>query len=207
MSETNKDVDAFNQVKNAVNNLRGEYDEVCARIAQTEKKLADLPILPVPVADLKAAILDMVDKAGEKYISEMKNNIQSVATNKRSNVTFHMDLVGKPLRFKDLNAALYGGNSDTNIDLNILTQGNTILFDFVLCAVAGALVKASMSKVMDNMTDAEFGYAKLLPSQIGTDRATRIADIKDAEAQLGELLASKKSIAEKLRQLGVSVAN
>lgn len=67
MALTQQEIDAFNQVKNTVATLRAEYDSVCANIVTTEKQLAELPLLPVPLADLKAAMLDFVDASGQTY--------------------------------------------------------------------------------------------------------------------------------------------
>lgn len=206
MALTQQEIDAFNQVKSTIDTLRTEYDTVCANIIATEKQLAELPLLPVPVADLKAAILDFVDARGQDYLTEsVKGSINNFATNAICGSTVETKLMGTPLRFKELESACSGNNGAIS-NAQLITQFCKGQFnDLALYAFFGDLVKAGLTNVMATMTDADFGYDRLTPEQIGTDRATRRAAIQAAQEQLATLRANKAALADSLRQLGVSV--
>ena len=206
MALTQQEIDAFNQVKNTVAALQAEYEAVCANIVATEKRLVELPLLAVPVDDLKAAILDFVDARGQDYLDEyVKNSIKDFATNMMSGSGVDQKLVGLPLRFKELESACTGNNGAISVAQLITQFGKGQFNDLALYAFFGDLVKAGLSNVMATMTDADFGYAKLTPEQIGTDRAARRLAIQTAHDQLAALRESKASLASNLRQLGITV--
>jgi len=206
MALTQREIDAFNQVKTTIDTLQTEYAAVCVGITATEKQLSELPLLPVPVSDLKAAILDFVDASGGGYLSEqVKPAIIDFATSRMGGSSVKNEEVGRPLSYKALlSAAIPSSGALSRAQL--LTYSEKHQFnDLVLYAFFGALVKTGLSAVMDTMSDAEFGYARLTPDQIGTDRATRSAAIQAAQEQLTTLHAKKAALADSLRQLGVSV--
>lgn len=206
MALTQQEIDAFNQVKNTVAALQAEYADVCANIEATEKQLAELPLLPVPVADLKTAILDFVDARGQDYLGEfVKSSIKDFATNAMGGSGVAANLMGSPLRFKELESACSGNNGAIS-NAQLITQfGGGRFNDLALYAFFGDLVKAGLSNVMATMTDEDFGYAKLTPEQIGTDRATRRLAIQAAQDQLVALREIKATLASSLRQLGITV--
>jgi hypothetical protein len=206
MALTQQEIDAFNQVKTTIDALQAEYAAVCAGIAATEKQLAELPLLPVPVADLKAAILDFVDVRGQDYLADsVKSSIKDFATNSMNGTSVNANPMGSPLRFKELESACAGNNGAIS-NAQLITQfGKGQFNDLALYAFFGDLVKAGLTNVMATMTDADFGYNKLTPGQIGTDRATRRAAIQAAQDQLSTLRANKAALADSLRQLGVTV--
>lgn len=206
MALTQQEIDAFSQVKSSVLNLRAEYASVCESIAATEKQLKELPLLPVPLADLKAAILDYVDARGQMYLTEnVKPSIASFATYGMSGMAYRYDLLGTPLQFKDLDAAI-SGNVGAYSRAQLVTAFDKDVFnDVALYAFFSALIKAGLSATMATMTDQDFGYAGLLPEQIGTTRADRRLAIQAAQSQLEALLTTKASLANSLSQLGVIV--
>lgn len=206
MALTQQEIDAFNQVKNTVAALQAEYADVCANIAATEKQLAELPLLPVPVADLKAFVLDFVDARGQSYLAEfVKPAIRDFATNQMGGIGTDQSLFGKPLPFLDLERAV-AGTSGGNSRAQLLSAFDKHQFnDLMLYAFFGDLVKAGLKAVMDTMTDEEFGYAAATDGQIGTDRATRRLAIQAAQDQLAALRESKATLASSLRQLGITV--
>lgn len=206
MSLTPEEMAAFNKVKNTVKTIRAEYGTVCENIVATKKQLAELLLLPVPVADLKAAILDFVDASGGSYLSEgVKPAIISFATNHMSGASVQVGEVGKPLSFQLLESAVIP-SSGALARAQLLTYSEKHQFnDMVLYAFFGELVKAGLSAVMDTMTDADFGYDKLHPAKIGTDRATRRAAIQAKQDQLAALQTKKTTLADNLRQLGIIV--
>lgn len=201
-----KDIAAFDQVQATVAAMRAEYGTVCANIVATEKHLAELPLLPVPVADLKAAVLDFVDASGQAYLEEfVKPAIIDFATNSMGGASTDHGLMGKPLRFKELESAIAGTGGAISRAQLITTFEKQQFNDIALYAFFGALVKAGLTTAMETMTDADFGYDRLRGDQIGSDRATRRADIRAAQDQLTALRASKATLAKSLGQLGVFV--
>lgn len=206
MALTQQEIDAFNQVKTTVTTLQAEYEAVCANIVATEKQLAELPLLAVPVDDLKAAILDFVDARGQDYLAEsVKSSIKDFATHVMSGSSVDQKLMGLPLIFKELESACSGNNGAISVAQLITQLGKGQFNDLALYAFFGDLVKAGLSNVMATMTDADFGYDRLTPEQIGTDRATRRHAIQAAQDQLAALRESKATLASSLRQLGITV--
>lgn len=206
MALTQQELDAFDQVKTTVAAMREEYDTVCANIVATEKQLAELPLLPVPLADLKAAMLDFVDASGQAYVSEfVKPAIRAFTTNGMGGTGYDINLFGKPIRFKELASAIAGTGGAYSRAQLVTPYEKAQFNDLALYAFFGTLVKAGLTAAMDTMTDADFGYAGLTQEQIGTDRATRRAAIQAAQDQLVTLRASKVTLAGNLFQLGVIV--
>lgn len=209
MTLTKTEIDAFNQVKASVSALRNKYDAVCADILKTEQHLKELPLLPVPPEDLKAAIIDMVEASRVGYRAEIKRQIVDIATNKKCGFNVgskEFDLMDTPLRFAEIDSVLYGGVSTGNVSYqNMLTGGNIGLVDTAIFAVAGDLVKIMLSSMMEELTAEDMGYCKIKPNQIGTDRATRRATIKAAQDHLATLRKNKSELAGSLHQLGVMV--
>ncbi|MDD4978777.1 MAG: hypothetical protein PHI29_09105 [Gallionella sp.] len=206
MALTQQEIDAFNQVKSSVAAIQAQYDAVCVEIATTENQLSDFPLLPVPIADLKAAILDFVDARGQAYLAEyIRPSIQQFATNQMAGGSVDLHSIGKPILFRDLENAI-NGVSGASSNAQLITAFDKFQFnDLALYAFFGALVKAGLTSAMAGMVDADFGYDGLLPEQIGTDRVTRRAAIQAAQDTLSALQVSKSALADNLRQLGVVV--
>jgi len=201
---TQKDIAAFDQVKTTVTALRTEYATVCANIAATEKHLAELPLAPVPLDDLKAAVLDFVDARGQAYLDEfVRPAIASFATSGMFGYSIDSGSYGKPLSFKYLEGAIAGGAGARS---QLVTTFEKEQFnDVALYAFFGTLVKAGLAAAMATMTDVDFGYDNLKSDQIGSDRVTRRAAIQAAQDQLTTLRTSKATLSNNLRQLGVIV--
>lgn len=203
---TPQDIKAFDQVKSTVTTMRTEYDAVCQEIAATEKLLIELPLLPVPAADLKAAMSDFIDARGQAYLDEfVKPAIKDFATHSMSGFAAPVSKTGMPLSFKELENAIAGTGGAISRAQLVTTFEKHQFNDIALYAFFGAQVKAGLNAVMDTMTDADLGYDKISPTQIGTDRSTRRAAIQDAQNKLSTLRARKEEIADSLRQLGVTI--
>lgn len=210
MELTQTEIAAFNQVQESVSKLRDEYATVCADILIAEKKLKELPLLPVPPEDLKAAIIDMVEASGYGYRIAIKRQIKALATNEKCGFSIgskEFNLLGTPLRFSEINSALYGGSSPGVVGYqNMLTASNIGLVDTAIFSVAGELVKTLLTSVMEEMTADDLGYKGIKKDQIGTDRATRLATIKATNEYL-ELLRDRKSkLSISLFRLGILVS-
>jgi len=206
MTLTQKEIDAFNQVKSTVAALRDEYDTICADISAKEKHLAELPNMPVPVADFKAAILDLVDARGKNYINEfVKPSITAFATHMMGGSGTDIGVMGYPLNFIELESAIDGTGGALSY-AQLITQMSKAQFnDIALYAFCGELVKAGLTVAMETMSDEDFGYDKITQAQIGSDRATRRAAIQATREQLAALTERKEAVRSSLRQLGVEV--
>lgn len=186
--------------------MRAEYDDVCQSIAANEKLLIELPLLPVPAADLKAAMSDFIDARGQAYLEEfIKPAIKDFATHSMSGTAAIASTMGLPLSFKELENAIDGTGGALSRAQLITTFEKHQFNDIALYAFFGMQIKAGLNAVMDTMTDADFGYSNLKPEQIGTDRVARRTAIQAAQEQLTVLRASKTTLADNLRQLGVIV--
>lgn len=203
---TTQDIAAFEKVKNTVDTMRAEYETVCQDITATQNLLNELPLLPVPVDDLKAAILDFVDARGKAYLeATVKPGITAFATHHMSGLAVPAGKLGMPLGFYELQGAIAGQDGSISQAQFVTVSGKSQFNDFALYAFFGPLVMAGLSAVMETMTGADLGYSNLKPEQIGTDRATRRAAIQAAQDQLNALLARKADIAKNLSRLGVIV--
>jgi len=210
MELTQKEINAFNQVQTAVTHLRDEYANVCSEIAAAEKLLEELPLLPVPVDDLKAAIIDMVEASGKDFRIAIKRQLIALATNHQCGWSVgskYFALLDKPLRFTEINAALYGGASPAVVSYqNMLTGSNIGLVDTAIFSVAGDLVKNLLTSVMEELKAEGLGYGNLKPGQVGTNRAERRAKIQETMDILEALRVKKTVLSESLSQLGIVVS-
>jgi hypothetical protein len=190
---------AFAQVQSTVALLQSEYSSVCAQIITTQNQLASTPKDYVPLADLQAAILDFIDASGLKYAqNEIASTISSFATNLMTGPNDER-IRGKPLRFCDLEGLVNGAGY-----VQLLTRDKSVFNDQVFYCLFGQLVKQGLSAVMAQMPPSAFGYDKLTPAQIGSDRVTRRATIASLNTQLSTLQAQKADIAGKLLALGIT---
>jgi len=192
---------AFAQVQTTVNQLRTEYASVCAQIADTQNQLTAAPLAYVPLADLQAGILDFIDASGLQYAqNEIIGTISSFAQNYMTGNTNNPALNGKPLRFCDIESAVNGAGF-----VQLLTPYKTVFNDQALYYFFGQLVKQGLSALMAEMSPEAFGYGKVTPDQIGSDRVTRRAAIVALNTQLSALQAQKADLAAKLIALGVRI--
>lgn len=192
---------AFAQVQTTVTQLKTEYASVCAQIADTQDQLTAAPLAYVPLADLQAAILDFIDASGAKYgQNEIVGTISNFAQNRMTGNRNDPALAGKPMRYCDLQSAIDGGGF-----LQLLTPYKTVFNDQVFYCLFAQLVKQTLQSLMATMPPSAFGYDKISPDQIGSDRATRQASIATLNTQLAALQAQKSDLASKLAALGVRV--
>lgn len=153
----------------------------------------------------------MVDVEGKIHSGRIAAQIKAFATNKNSSLNLSSEegrkQVGKPITYEFIDGTISKTNAIKfahNYSLLGVDQSGGLV-TYALCAVAGDLVKAKLSEIMDGMTPADFGYNKLDPSEVGTDRATRRLAIQGAEDKLIALRERKLTLAQSLRQLGVTV--
>lgn len=206
MPESNIDpLIAFETVKNAVSSIKKQYRTLRAEISELEEKQRSLPLAPVPFSDMKAAILDLIESSGNIHADEVvKGAISTFATG--GNTTAHIENRGQPLSFKNIELATSGQN-------NYLSRHRFVTGELPPDAIANMafycffadLIKQRLAAVMETMTEADFGYRTIHPDKVGTDRATRRAEIALVKTQLAEKYIIKKQLEDKLQQLGVSV--
>lgn len=206
MSETIIDpLAAFETVKNAVSSLRQEHKTLCAEISVLEERQRQLPFAPVPLADMKAAILELIDSSGRIHADEVvKEAISTFATG--GNSAGHIEGRGKPLSFKNLEMATSGQSNYLSRHRFVTgEQPPEAIANMAFYCFFADLVKQRLACVMQTMTEEDFGYRAIHPDKVGTDRAARRAEIALVKAQLEEKNATKKQLEAKLAQLGVSV--
>lgn len=194
---------AYETVRATVEGLKAEYSQVCIQIAETQGALTAAPLLRVPLADLKAGILDFVDAAGERYASEViASAITRLACNYTQGVAPDRELTGKPLRFCDLDAIVNHGTKDFGNQL--ATPMKNMFDDRALYALFAPMMRERLATLMATMSPAQFGYDQIHPDKIGSDRETRRAEIAALNTSLSELTASRDDLALKLKSLGIA---
>jgi hypothetical protein len=190
---------SFTQVKDAISKIRRELEAVRKEIAIEEEKLSQLPLKPLPLPDLKDAILEIVDKRGAHYLeSQVTHAIESWVKNYFRQTSSER---GKPINYRDMESSI------SNVDKiftcpQLITKGE--FNDLALYAFFGELVKVALATTMKKMTAKDFGYEGLSSKDIGTDRATRRRDIQATQIKLNELRAREKELEDNLHQLGVN---
>jgi len=190
---------AFAQVQSTVTQLKADYDSICVQIANTKDQLAAAPLGYLPLADLQAGILDFIDSSGSKYgQSEITTTISAFAKGYLGPYRNDPTFVGKPMRFCDVESAVNGAGY-----LQLITPNKAAFNDQALYCFFAQLIKQALSTLMANMPPEAFGYDKIRPDQIGTDRVTRRAAIAALNAQLADLQSQKADLAGKLNALGV----
>lgn len=201
-------VSAYEQVKLTIDALKAEHADIVVKIAESETKLADLPMAYIPLDDLKNGILDLVDAAGERYAEKkIRSAISALATGQTSNsmvAGFDLGSIGKPMRYKGITAAIDGSDPISG-RAQLLTYGNASFDDQAVYFLFSQLIREGLRTMMDRMSPAEFGYDKIHPNKIGSTRAERRRAIDDLEKQLSDLRDRKSEIEQKLRALGTTI--
>lgn len=188
---------SIGQIKDAISSLRAEHAAVSNEISQLEDYLNQIPLLPVPLADFKKSILEMVDKRGADYLeTKVRHAIESYAlnyfghTNSPRNRTIGFDAIDLTITNSAINCP------------QLMTRGE--LNDVAFFAFFGDAIKAKLSEVMDKMSAEDFGYKKLSSSEIGTDCAARREEIQTTQNKLSKLYKRKEELEDNLRQLNVT---
>lgn len=208
MSEStlfNDAASAFETVRATVEGMKIEYGQLCIQIADTQSALRAAPLLRVPLADLKAGILDFVDACGERYAQDtIVAAISNFALNNTSTSRGNSDseLANKPLRFCDIESAVLAGDRDFSTQL--ATPFKQMFDDRALYALATQQVKDRIAALMNTMSPAQFGYNSIPSDAIGSDRVTRRAAIAALNATLSQLQAQRSDLGQKLTALGVA---
>lgn len=198
-------VAAFEQVKQIVSALKAEHCAVIDEISDAEERLRTLPLAYLPIDDVKAGILEFVESAGERYAErEIRSTIKEFATGSWRNVSA-TDLLGKPLRYADLEGAIYNTNPLMG-RAQLLTPQKSAFDDQVLYFIFAPIVREALQKIMDKMTPEEFGYNTIHPDKIGSPRAERREAIDALNKRIDELQRRKSEIEAKLHSIGSPIA-
>jgi hypothetical protein len=202
---------AYERVKQAAAALCADYEQTCREIDAAEAELKELPLAPVPLDDMKEAILDFIDAAGGRYAESVRDNISGFAngTTAFGSVPFgsgdiaHKD-VGKPISFDVLEGGL-SGEKCALAGAQLLNPRASFFDDRSIYYFCGPLVREGLRKIMEKMGPAEFGYDRIHPDKIGSTRRERRAAIAALKERLGNLHSRKSDLAGKLAELGFSV--
>lgn len=195
---------AHAKVKATISALRTDHDGVCDEIAKVEAELRALPMAPVPVEDLKTAILEFIDASGQRYQKKVRQTITSFATGMMGAGQDVGHIIKQPLRFMDIEAAIANRNSSSGRAQLVNGSGDGF-DDGALYCLFGDMVKAGLRRIMDDMTPEEFGYGTIRANEIGSGIADRRKAIEATAAYLTELKARRNDIAAKLRVLGYTI--
>lgn len=195
-------VTAYAQVRQAAEHLRTVYNAVCERIDKVTAELEVLPLAPVPFDDLKAGILEFITASGQRYAgNHVRGALRSFATNQLGGVDNKIELMGKPLRFIDLERAI-SGEAPAYGWAQVCHPDKRMLNDQVFYCFFAELVKEGLARVMESMDPAEFGYDQIHPDKVGTPRAERLAALAALETELQELQERKQDLRSKLAAIG-----
>lgn len=202
---------AYAQIKQTGDALKADYEQTCSDIDAAESELETLPLAPVPLGDMKAAILDFVDASGERHAEKLRSFITDFAIGKigwgggAGGVGMvALGDVGKPMRFSILQGTIIG-NGSAGSDARILTGGMSGLVDRAFYYFCTQLIREGLQRVMDGMTPEEFGYDKIKSNEVGSPRHERVAAISALEERLLELRSRKSDLEGKILTLGFAI--
>lgn len=194
---------AYGKVQETIQALRTDYAGTIAEIKVTEATLKALYLAPLPLEDLKAGILDFVDASGRRYLDGIiRRNLAQFATGGRSDAEGRK---GRPLRYCDIEGTITG-ESPALASEQIFQERMGEFNGHVLGIFFTESTKEALRRVMADMTPNEFGYGKVEPHEVGTDRATRRKAIHETKAKLAALDVQREELARQLRGLGFSIS-
>lgn len=197
---------AYAKVKETIQALRADYDSTCAEIEQTEAELEALPLAPVPLEDMKAAILQFIEASGQRYADRhVRKAISTFATGSMGGLGVDAGLIGKPLRFLDIEAAI-GNENTVSGRAQFATYALQEFDDGALYFFFGDLVREGLRRIMDEMAPQEFGYGAIHPGKVGSGLSERRSAIAATAARLEELREKRGDLAAKLLALGHHIA-
>jgi len=205
-SDKDKVLTAYEQVKQAVDELKTEYSQAKAAIAKIEANMAALPKMRAPFEDLKQGILELIDAAGQRYVSEdIAPALISFATGGMSGSAGRQEDYGKPLTLEMLEGAVDGSKAAASRAQLVQPQKHQFN-DMALYAVCADSLKGVLSKVLETITPKDFGYDTIHPDKVGPTRAEMRRQLAEWESQRDKLKARQDEIRSQLGKLGVSVA-
>ncbi|MBL8478657.1 MAG: hypothetical protein JNK59_05055 [Sterolibacteriaceae bacterium] len=193
---------AYGKVQETIQALRADHAGTIEEIKVTEARLKALRLAPVPLEDLKAGILDFVEASGRRYLDgAIRRNLAQFATGGRVDGEGRK---GRPLRYCDIEGTI-SGESPVLSSEQIFQERLGEFNGHVLGGLFVESAKDALRRVMTDMTPEEFGYGKIDPHEIGTDRATRRKAVQETKEKLAALGAQRDELARQLRGLGFSI--
>lgn len=194
---------AYGKVQETIQALRSDYAGTIAEIKVTEATLKALYLAPLPLEDLKAGILDFVGASGRRYLDGViRRNLAQFATGGRCDAEGRK---GRPLRYCDIEGAITG-ESPVLASEQLFQERLDEFNGQVLGSFFAESAKEALRRVMADMTPGEFGYGKVEPHEVGTDRATRRKAIQETKEKLVALDTQREELARQLRGLGFSIS-
>lgn len=202
---------AYAQVKQTAEILNADYEQTCRDIDAAEAELKELPLAPVPLEDMKEAILEFIDASGTRYAEIIRGHISKFANGKTSfesvphgSGKLQYQDIGKPLSFEILDGSISGEDASLR-GAQLLNPLASFFDDRVIYLFCGPLVREGLRKIMEQMGPEEFGYDRIQPDKIGSTRRERRAAIAALQERLGKLHSRKEDLAGKLAALGFPV--
>lgn len=196
---------AFNQVKATVASLRNQLNGVDEEISLLQEEIETLPKKRPPFDDLKAGLLDIMKKSGERHAEKYwRSAVIKFATGGAYSRAVQEGELGKPIPLGRLENALhcddiYNGETFPRfINPNVNTA-----FELPLYALFFDIIKPAFESVMQDITPEELGYTKIQKSEIGPTRAEMRRLIAEKRTRIDELKEVRKTLVEKLAELGV----
>lgn len=111
-----------------------------------------------------------------------------------------MQEYGNPLRFKTVENVLAGGLSVFPA-CQIFTPNKTQIDDRVFLALLFKTIEPTIRSIMEKMTPEEFGYSRIMPSEIGPGLKERREMIQLIKGKIQELEHKKGENVQKLHAL------
>jgi hypothetical protein len=187
------------QVRAARDKLQEELDRTNGAIARLENENAALPETQASFEEIKQGILALVDAAGERYLqATIRPQLIAFATGGLHGLT-PRENAGKPLTLGELDGAVNATNWP-EARAQFIVPDKSQFDDLALYAVFGDAVKAALTKAMETLTPADFGFSRVRPEEIGPTRAAMNARIAENRQEITRLEAHKASLQEELRK-------
>lgn len=202
MAKINNLDSALEHVKSAHATIKGEIEQIDQAITQLESENASLPKLQASIEEIKQGVLELIDKSGERYAQEkIKAAVIDFGIGNMSSYRLGR-VFGQPLTLGELDGAI-NGTVWPEARAQFITQMNSGAFDDLgLYAVCADAVKATLAKVMETITPADFGFGTITKDKIGPTRAEMHMRIARNNQEIERLKERKSFLKDELNKFG-----
>ncbi|MBX3617481.1 hypothetical protein [Nitrosomonas sp.] len=192
-------ISAYENIKILKQTLKSENEAIDVEIAEAKRELDWLLTSYLPLEDLKDGIMKILFLGAENYeMGAIRPALAGLATN-----TAWQGMAGEhgyPLKYQTIENVFSGKLGDYPA-CQIFTPNKSQSDDRVFLALLFKTIEPTIRSIMEKMTPEEFGYARIMPSEIGPGLKERREMIQVIKAKIQELELKKGANVQKLHAL------
>jgi len=192
-------ISAYENIKILKQTLKSENEAIDVEMADAKKELDWLQTSYLPLDDLKDGIMKILFLGAENYeMGAIRPALAGLATN-----TAWQSMMGEhgyPLKYQTIENALSGKLGDYPA-CQIFTPNKSQSDDRVFLALLFKTIEPTIRSIMEKMTPEEFGYGRIIPSEIGPGLKERREMIRLIKEKIQDLEHKKGANVQKLQAL------